>query len=124
MKSNKGILLFEVAFVVLLVSIISLFLFRGFGVFLKAGRKSLDYLKLSSLVEEKFWDLEMIEAKDGFLSKDVASRGEFERIPFKWNMNLVTVDDSSLNKCILKIERQGNRKLSLDAIIFVSVKEE
>ncbi|MBN3039511.1 MAG: hypothetical protein JW867_00110, partial [Candidatus Omnitrophica bacterium] len=61
---KRGLLLFEVVVVVLLVSLISLFFFRGYGVFLKAGKKSLDYLNLCLFLEEKIFKLQVEEAEN------------------------------------------------------------
>ena len=55
-KTVKAILLFEVMIVAALVSIGSIFLFRGYGNFIKAGNESMNYLKLMALSEEKIWN--------------------------------------------------------------------
>lgn len=118
MKYKKGMLLFEVAFVVLLMSVISLFLFRGFAVFLKAGRKSGEYLKLSSLLEEKIWELEKLSANAGLSPENIELTGEFEQVPFKWSLAFQESGYSGLNKCVLKTEQQGERKSVFDAVMF------
>ncbi|UCD15543.1 MAG: hypothetical protein JSV34_00390 [Candidatus Omnitrophota bacterium] len=121
---RKGILLFEVAFVVLLVSIISLFLFRGFGVFLKAARKGCDYLKLSELSEAKIWDLQMVEESTKFLPPDTQRQGDFEQMPFSWRLELLDSGYPNLNKGVMKVNYEEKTKLSFDTVVFFKVEEQ
>lgn len=116
-KANKGILLFEVAFVVLLVSVISMFIFRAYGVFAKTGKKSSDYLRLILLSEEKVWDLELEEnnkeAKEG-----MQTQGRFDD-SFSWQVNLEDTNYDNLKKAILTVS-SDKRKYSLDTFIYLS----
>lgn len=57
-KQKKAILLLEVALVVLITSIISVFLFRGYRIFIDAQKKSSGYLQLALESEKAFWELE------------------------------------------------------------------
>jgi hypothetical protein len=123
MKVKKGILLFEVAFVVLLVSIISLFLFRGYSVFLKAGRKSLDYLKLIMLSEAKIWDLQM-EEKSSELVIDMEKQGDFKTPFFSWQLGIEEAGYEEVKKTVLKVTYENKRKTSLDIVNFFTFQEE
>lgn len=118
MKAKNGILLFEVAFVVLLVSIISLFLFRGYGLFLKTGRKSLDYLKLTLLGEEKAWDLQREEKKKTPWA-DIEMSGRFGEEGFSWNLQTEDAGYANLKKGILSVNVQEQRKTSWDMVFFL-----
>jgi len=85
MKYKGGVLLFEVAFVMLLVSIISLFLFRGYSTFIKAGRKNSNCLKLILIAEEKIWDLELKE-KNGQIANE-PEKANSDMSLFRWQIN-------------------------------------
>lgn len=118
MRGKKGVLLFEVAFVVLLVSIISLFLFRGYGLFLKTGKKSLDYLKLMLISEEKAWDLQREEKKKP-LPEDIEMSGSFRDGGFNWSLQTEDFGYGNLKKGVLSVNYQDQRKTSLDMVIFL-----
>ncbi len=56
-KPHKAILLLEVAIVILVTTVIALFLFRGYGIFIHAQKKSSGYLQLSLESERQLWQL-------------------------------------------------------------------
>ncbi len=130
MRFKKGIVLFEVAFVVLLVSIISLFLFKGYSLFIKAGRKSLDYLNLVLLCEEKNWDLE-IKERNNKINEELEKEGDFDTPSYNWQLNLENImysgledsENSNLKKGILKVNHIDKRRVSLDMTLYLWTKE-
>ena len=121
MKSQRGVLLFEVAFVVLLVSVISLFLFRGYGIFSKAGRKSLAYIRLVLLSQEKAWDFELLEKK-GEITLRTQTSGDFEA-PFSWQMKLEDTGRDNFKKGTLKISSSA-RGDYLDTVMYLNTEYE
>ena len=121
MKSKKAILLFEILIVVTLVSIASVFLFRGYGTFVKMGRKSLDYLRLILFCEEKMWDLEMAE-RAGQDFSEIQEEGDFGP-QFRWDLNISDTEYEKLKKGTVKISRP-KRKTYYDAIIYLNQSQE
>jgi len=121
MKKNKAILLIEVMLVVLVVSIASLFLFRGYGIFLKTGRKSLDYLKLALSSEKIMWDLQLKESNEE-INEDMQKQGDLDS-GFSWNIELEDTDYEILKKIVLQIVPE-NRKAFLDTTIYLTTKKE
>ncbi|UCC95463.1 MAG: hypothetical protein JSW40_01615 [Candidatus Omnitrophota bacterium] len=116
MRQRKTVLLFEVALVVLIVSIASLFLFRGYAIFLKVGKKSLDYLKLIVRTEEKMWDLHAKE-RNGEITADMDTEGEFDA-QLGWHLSLEDVEDSNLKIGTLKATH-SEKGVSFDTIIYL-----
>lgn len=108
MRKNKNAsLLFEVSLAVLLVSIISVFLFRGYTIFSRAGKKSRDYLKLVTLSEEKFWDLQVQEKKN-LLTPDMQKQGNFPGFD-SWSISLEDEElPESLKGMIITVTLQDN----------------
>jgi len=123
MKLKKGILLFEVVFVVLVVSVISLFLFRSYGTFSKAARKNLDYFKLMALSEEKLWDLKAKEQADGKLPLSMEKDGSFEACPFNWHLEIEDAGYGNLKKTTLSISRLDRQASVLDSVVFLDFEE-
>ena len=109
----------EVVIVVLLVSIASLFLFRGYSVFLRASGASSDYLRLQLFLEEKAFHLkaeninQAIEAHP-FLQDDVYDR-------YKWGLMLADTAYSDIKQGVLKAGF-GKREQALDTIIYLKYK--
>lgn len=120
MKRRKGILLFEVVFVMLMVSVISVFLFRGYGLFLKTSRKSNEYVRLILLSEEKLWELHMKESNDE-INKDLRKTGECSLTGFSWNLTLDDTD-SQLKKCTVVVGH--NDRIRLDTVVYLRAKKE
>ena len=110
---KRGALLFEVALAVFLVSIISLFLFRGYSVFTKAAKKKETYLKLVSLSQEKFCDLQ-IKEKSAELSEDIERQGSLDS--YQWQLDLA--DEGKITVIL------SDREASLDTIAFFNFQEE
>ena len=123
MKSKKAVLLFEVALVILLVSIASLFLFRSYALFLKVGRKSSNYLKLILLAEEKIYDLQ-IKEKSGDLSLDMKEEGTFPLPSFSWSLELNDTVYDDLKIADVKVSSTGRRGISLDTVIYLTHSKE
>jgi hypothetical protein len=120
MRFKKSVLLFEVAIVVLLVTLSTLFLFRGYGIFLKVGRKSLDYIALVFYSEQKLCDIQLIEETAGGVSPDIMEKeGDFDS-SFSWNMHFEEIGFSQLQKCVLET-RYAKRNESLDMIYYLFV---
>ena len=119
LKSKKAILLLEVVFVTLLVSIISLFLFRGYSLFIKAEKKGMNYLRLLLLGQEKIWDLQVKE-KRFEISDSMEKEGSFTLPLFKWNLNLEDTYFSNLKKCTLKIKSEKDKQKPLDLVIYLN----
>ncbi|MFH1771789.1 MAG: hypothetical protein ABH872_03140 [Candidatus Omnitrophota bacterium] len=119
MKNKKSVLLFEVAIVVLLVSLASLFLFRGYGVFIKTGRKSLVYLKLISLAEEKIWDLKLKNCSGVKLS-EIAASGEFDG-GFSWRIDFTDTDFENIKETRVTVRNIKNN-ISFDSVLFLEDK--
>ncbi len=115
MKSKKGALLFEVMLVVLLVSLASVYMFRGYSIFLKAGRRSLDYLKLILLSEKVIWDLQLREKQGKWenisLPNSLASK-------FNWDLRFKNSQYINLKKSVLKVEEK-KRKSSLETVTYL-----
>ncbi|MFH1504735.1 MAG: hypothetical protein ABIH08_05060 [Candidatus Omnitrophota bacterium] len=120
LNPKKGILLFEVVFVVLIVSIISLFLFRGYGIFSKAARRNLDCLKLMMLSEEKIWDLQAIEKADGELSSNMERQGDFELSPFSWNLAIEESGYGRLKRGTVEIKRNDKQAPAFETVFFLN----
>jgi len=123
MRLKKGILLFEVVFVVLVVAIISLFLFRSYGTFSKAARKNLDFFKLMALTEEKLWDLQAQEAVDGKLPLDMEKSASFESCPFSWYLELEDAGYAGLKQARVSISRNNRQAAALDTVLFLGFEE-
>ena len=123
MNKKKGILLFEVAFVGLLASILSLFIFRAYGLFIKSGIKCLEYSQLISLAEKKVWDIQKNNSKDGIVA-DLDRINGNDKSPFTWRLDLEATDYENLKKGILTVARADKKKISYDTVIFLRVKEE
>jgi hypothetical protein len=118
---KKGVLLFEIVFAILLVSIISLFLFRGYSIFIKSGRRGLDYLRLVITSEEKIWDLELKEKNDEIVS-DMQFEGDIDS-DFNWQLSLEDTEYDNFKKGFLKID-YTKRKISLDTVIYLNTEIE
>lgn len=116
----KGFLLFEVAFVALLISLASVFLFRGYGVFLRIGAKSADYLKLITLAEKKIFDLE-IEEKKAPLSPDIETSGSFDS-EYSWQLAAEDSEYDNFKKARLTVNSTAKRKHSLDTLVYLLFK--
>ena len=121
MRSKKAILLFEILLVVTLVSIASVFLFRGYGTFIKMGRKSLDYLRLIIFCEEKMWDLELAE-RNGEAFNEIASEGDFGQ-EFRWELTLGDTGYEKLKESTVKISRP-RRRTFYDCFIYLKEEQE
>lgn len=118
MRFRKGILLFEVTLVALLVAIISVFLFRGYHIFLKSGRKSMDYLRMVLLSDEKMWDLQGKE-KIGNSSLYTEREGDYDSLPYYWHLDREDRENNAnLTRGILKVSSRGKRELSFDTIMY------
>ncbi len=102
MKPKRGILLFEVMLAVILISLASLFLFRGYSIFIKAARKGTDYLQLILLCEKKVWDLSL-EEKDNQITNTTQTEGSLDS-RYKWIMRL---EDTGYEKL-----KQANRRIT------------
>lgn len=120
---RRGVLLFEVALVVLLVSIISMFLFRGYHVFLKSGRKSMDYLRMVLLSDQKMCQLQNKEkSKDPSLY--IERDGDFDYPSYSWHLDMEDMEENSnLTRGILKVNYRGKRESSFDTIIYLNKAE-
>jgi hypothetical protein len=119
MKAKKALLLFEVALVVLLVAIISVFLFRGYRIFIEANQRSRQYLHSSLLLEEKLWALEVdpsgLEPGHGLFS---AGRGS-------WSLELAPLDQANLAQVRLGVAGpRPTDRLFLDRVFYLNLEEE
>jgi len=102
-KTKKAILLLEVALVVLITAVISVFLFRGYNVFINAQRKSSAYLELTLESEKQLWELR---------SGNTA------------NKNIILEDSGfkGLKKVTLNAE-SADKRYSFDTVCFMPVEE-
>lgn len=123
MKKIKAVLLLEVAFVVLLVSIMSVFMFRAFSVFIRAQRRCYSYLQNVSYVEQKMCDLQLQSAQGEF-TLEIEKEGVFGETPFNWQLTLDDAGFESLSKCTLLVSYLHNRPVMLDAISYFSLEAE
>lgn len=105
----------EVVIVILLVSIASLFLFRGYSVFLRASGASSDYLRLQLFLEEKVFHLkaenknQTIETRS-FLRDDVYDK-------YKWGLMLADTVYPYIKQGVLKVGFD-KRKQTLDVVVY------
>lgn len=123
MKIKKAVLLFEAVFTVLIVSIISLFLFRGYSIFLKAAKKNMGYLKAMELCEEKIWDFQAIERSEGELSLNMEKQGDFKSLPFGWSLEIEDTDYEGLKKTTVEVKRKDRPAAAFSGIFFLKFKE-
>lgn len=114
MKVKKSFLLLEVSLVVLVVSIISVFIFRGFANFKKAAQQSSAYQKLILLSEQKIWDLKSSDFFDLSVSERVIS-GNFPDSRYSWEIESSSLEEFDQNRLILKNE--GKSTVSFDLIL-------
>ncbi|MFH1768775.1 MAG: hypothetical protein ABH858_06420 [Candidatus Omnitrophota bacterium] len=114
-NSKKAVLLFEVACVVLLLSIMSFFLFRGYSLFMKAGRRSGEYLELALLSEEKICDFQIKEKNQQ--APDEELEGNFAGRPYAWTVSFEDSDYPALKRVFLKVSKEG-RKEYLDTVSY------
>ncbi len=123
MKNYKrAIALFEVSFVVLLVSIISVFIFRGYRIFIKTSKKSSDYLNLIRFSEDKFWDLQMQQAREGFSEDDIDTSGISDDGRYEWNLDLNSSESSNITALHLQTSsRKPGSKTVFDSILYLEV---
>ncbi len=118
---KSGVLLFEVAFVVMIVSIMSVFLFRGYATFTKVARKSLDYIKLVLVSDAKIWDLEL-EEYNAAVTKDMHKEGDFDT-GFRWRIILGDTDHVNFKRTRLTID-STNRAESFDRMLYLKSEDE
>lgn len=118
---KKGILLFEVAFVVLLVSVISLFMFRGYGLFIKTAKKSMNYLKLALVSERQIWELQEQEANNE-ITNNMETSGDIDS-DFSWGLVLEDTGYDNFKQGTLRVESVKAGE-SLDTIIYLNMAEE
>ena len=121
LKLKKSVALFEVAIVVLLVSLASVFLFRGYGVFIKVGKRNTDYIHLALLTDEKFWELQLQE-KNREPIADLEGQGTFNSV-FSWKFSFEDSEFSDLKKGRLTTHYE-ERKESLDTIMYFFIEGE
>ena len=112
---RKASVLFEVALAAMLVAVISVFVFRGYSVFSRAEKRSLEYLRLVSLAEEKFWQLRVKE-KSGDLRLDIPVSGKFGDSPYFWDLAIEDGLARNLKKIALTVTKKGKKSLSFDLI--------
>lgn len=117
---KKTIVLFEVILVVALILLISLFLLRGYSLFMKTGRRNLDYIKLVMLSEERLWELQMEEQKEGVLA-DLERRGSIDP-SFIWQVESEDTDYEGLRRIILNVGYEGEKKGCLDTVLYFLAK--
>jgi len=121
MRGNKkAVLLFEVVFVVFFVSIIAVFLFRGYGNFIKTGKRASAYLNLALLAEQEILDLKIREAK-GELSEEMEVGGQLGE-DLSWQLSAEETQYGALKKCLLQIRDDKNKKI-LDTIVYLKIEE-
>lgn len=120
-RHKKGILLFEVMVAAILVSIISLFLFRAYGTFIRAAKKSTDYLKLILFSEQKVYELSVLE-KSGQITNTTQLEGGLD-FQYKWFLYLKDTDYGRLKQAKIKITN-GSGSKSFDTVMYLTGQEE
>jgi len=121
MKRKKGLLLFEVAVVVLLVSVASLFLYRALGLFIKATKRSVGYFKLASFCEQKLWEIQVEEAAQG-ITGEIAGEGRFDS-DFSWVIGVREADEEDVLRLSVIAEHEADNEY-LDVLFYVLRPEE
>ena len=116
--NRKAVVLFEVALAVLIVSLISLFLFRGYHLFLKTGRRSLDYLKMTLLTEEVVWGLHDKQAQNE-LTDEVAGQGVCSDDGYVWQVATEETEYEGLTKISIAIVKDKKNPVSFDSFVYV-----
>lgn len=97
-KSSKGISLIEVVITVVILSAGLVFVARSFSYSLRSTRKSVDYLKAMSLLEDKMFEWEN-KGQIGLISES----GAFPQAEggFTWRLKTGGSEIPGLNKLIL-----------------------
>lgn len=126
-KNKPAFLLFEIMIVMILVALVSTFLLTGFNLFLKTGKKSLNYLTLTLYMEEKIWDLREKESKNISIADLLLEKeGPCSNPAYKWSIDWENTDYENIKKAKLKIYQDigKNKKNSLNTVLFIYAKEE
>lgn len=76
------------------------------------------YLKLSSLLEEKMWDLQIKEQKGEPFALE--TQGKFSS-SFSWYLEIKDTDYGDLKKCLLRVSYQSNQKETIDTVTYLIV---
>ena len=119
---KKSIALFEVAFVALVVSMLSIFIFRGYRIFIKTSRKSSDYLNLICLSEKKFSDLQLKDYKGELSQGAIDTSGDFADTDYGWNLEINLDNTANITVFGLKAARQkGFTKTAFDSMLYLEV---
>jgi len=116
--NKKAVVLFEVMLAALLVSLISVFLFRGYSILLSVAKKSSDYLKLMEFSEKKIWDLREAERSD-LLFLNIPRTGNFDSGVYSWNLSLEESNYGNLKKTIIEIKSEDQKAAVFDTIFFL-----
>lgn len=120
--NKKALFLFEVAFVVLIVSVLSLFIIRGYGIFIKVAKKSFDYTNILYFIDNKICQLSIQEEK-GEISEDLEKEGVFGDSR-AWSLEMQDTDYQGLTRVRLNI-LQGNKSQSnFDLVVYLNKKEQ
>jgi len=112
---HKSILLVEVVVVLLLVSIASLFLFRGYSMFLKASTVSGNYLHLLLFLEEKYFKLNAGRASQEIEARFFSRDEVYDK--YRWGLTLEDTAYPGLKQGVLKAGFTKSRQV-LDTVVY------
>ncbi|MFH1201667.1 MAG: hypothetical protein V1674_02095 [Candidatus Omnitrophota bacterium] len=101
----KGLLLFEVAVAVAIVSAGVIFVLRSFNTTLGAMDFSSKYYQAMLLLEQKAWDLKALAISGGNLKEVSPKEGDFKEPyqNFHWSLQLEEIPDSRLEQLDLSV---------------------
>ena len=120
LNHKAGLFLFEVVVAVAVVSVGTVFILRSFSKTLNTLKSTTRYYQALQLLENKAWDLEILNIKGEGLDAPSINQGGFKDNPdFLWSIDLQPVEGYNLNRLELSVSwPQARTQQSLSVVTY------
>mgnify|MGYP001614513928 FL=1 len=107
----RGLLLFEVAVAIAIISVGLVFILRSFSTTLNALKTATKYYQGVLLLENKAWDLKVLALNEKNLEEVPLQEGDFSQPyqNFHWSIQKEPVKDTELNQVNLSVSWPQNK---------------